>query len=366
MNIPLVDLKAQYETIKDEVIAKVSETIASTQYILGEEVTLFEQEFAEYCQATECVGLSSGTEALHLAIRACDIGPGDEVITVANTFIATVLAITYTGATPILVDANIDSYTIDVSHLEACITERTKAIIPVHLYGQPADMDPILAIAKKHTLTVIEDACQAHGARYNQKRVGALGDIGCFSFYPGKNLGAYGDAGAITTNNPAYAQKIRMLRNYGSSKKYYHDFKGFNSRLDTLQAAVLRIKLKKLDQWSQARRKAAKQYNRLLAETDLSIPRVCSYAEHVYHLYVVRSKKRDALLSHLHNKGIGAGIHYPIPIHLMDAFQDLGYKTGAFPVTEQYANEILSLPLFPELTDEQIRYICDAISSYSH
>lgn len=364
MNIPFVDLKSQYHSLEKEILARIAATLQSTQFILGPDVQEFEEAFAAYCECKYCVGVASGTDALHLALRACNIGPGDEVITVANTFIATVLAISYAGADPVLVDVDPHRLTIDLAFVKKAITPKTKAIIPVHLYGQPVDMDPLIDLAKQNNVLIIEDTCQGHGARYKGKRLGSFGDIACFSFYPGKNLGAYGDGGAITTNDTSLAEKMRLLRNYGSRKKYYHSSKGFNSRLDTIQAAVLNVKLKYLDNWNYARRKAAKRYNSLLNEFDLVLPGEANECEDVFHLYVIRCEQRDALLDHLNKKGINAGIHYPIPIHLLEAYRDLGLSKGDFPVAEKSAQTILSLPMFPEITEEQQSYVADSIGEF--
>ncbi|MCA9734468.1 MAG: DegT/DnrJ/EryC1/StrS family aminotransferase [Deferribacteres bacterium] len=364
MNVPFVDLVSQYQGLKDQIVPAMENIMSKAQFIMGEDVRKFEQEFAEYCTSKFCVGVDSGTSALELALRAFEIGPGDEVITVANTFIATTLAISATGARPVLVDIHPETYNIDVNKIEAAITPKTRAILPVHLYGQPADMDVINTLAKKHKLIVIEDACQAHGARYKGRRTGCLSDAAAFSFYPGKNLGAYGDGGAVVTNDEHVAEKLRLLRDYGQKQKYQHLIKGYNHRLDTLQAAVLRAKLPYLDDWNTARRRCALKYNAALKETALVVPVDANFAESVYHLYVVRVKERDELLSYLQSRGISAGIHYPIPIHLQPAYADLGYKTGDFPVTEHYAREIVSLPMFPELRDEQINYVAEAIMEF--
>jgi len=363
--ILLVDLKGQYLNFKKEIDQAIQKVIDNSDFILGKEVELFEKEFASFSEAKYGIGVASGTEALHLSLLALGVGPGDEVITAANTFVATVLAISYTGARPVLVDINPDNYNLDVSLIKKAITKRTKAIIPVHLFGQPAGMDSIMEVAKEYNLEVIEDACQAHGAEYKGKKVGSIGDVGCFSFYPGKNLGAYGDGGMVLTNNEEIAQKVRMLRNYGSRVKYHHEFKGFNSRLDTIQATILRVKLKRLEEWNEARRRHALRYNELLKDAKVIIPKEEDYAKHVYHLYVIRIKERNKMLEYLKSKGIFAGIHYPIPIHLLRAYQDLGYKKGSFPLTEKYANEILSLPMYPELSEEQINYIAEVINSYA-
>lgn len=364
MQVPFVDLTAQYRGISQEVDAAIKSVITKTDFILGQDVTLFEQEFAEFCEADYAAGVDSGTSALELILRAYGIGPGDEVITVANTFIATTLAIAYTGATPVLVDINPDTYNIDVSKTEAAITPRTKAIMPVHLYGQPADMDCILEIAHKHNLRVIEDASQAHGARYKGKRAGSLGDAAAFSFYPAKNLGAYGDGGMVVTNDQHVVDEIRMLRNYGQEKKYHHVRLGFNRRLDTLQAAILRVKLKHMDAANAARRQHAQQYHDLLADCSVTLPLEPDYAESVYHLYVIRVKEREALATYLREKGIASGIHYPVPIHLHAAHGDLDHQLGDFPISESYAHQILSLPMYPEMTPEMVEYTCDTIKTF--
>lgn len=361
LQVPFVDLAAQYAAIKEEVDAAIASVLRRTNFILGQDVDLFEKEFAAFCEAEHAVGVDSGTSALELILRAYDVGPGDEVITVANTFIATVLAISYAGATPVLVDADPQTYTIDVSKLEEAITPHTKAIIPVHLYGQPADMDPIMEIAQKHGLKVIEDTCQAHGARYKGMRAGSLGHAAAFSFYPAKNLGAYGDGGIVVTDDEQVAQRVRMLRNYGQREKYNHLVRGFNRRLDTLQAAVLRVKLRYLADWNAARRQHAGQYDRLLASTPLVLPLEADYAESVYHLYVVRTDNREALRNYLHEQDIATGIHYPIPVHLQPAYQGLGYGRGDFPVSERYAEQVVSLPMYPELTPEFIDHVVEAI-----
>lgn len=362
--IPFVDLAAQYAAIGSEVDESIRRVLGRTDFILGHDVGLFEEEFSSYCEAKFGVGVDSGTSALELALRAFDIGEGDEVITVANSFIATALAISYTGARPVLVDVDPHTYTMDASLLEAAITPRTRAILPVHLYGQPADMDPILEVARRHGLVVIEDACQAHGAYYKGKRVGSLGHAAAFSFYPGKNLGAYGDGGMVVSSDEKVADSIRVLRNYGQREKYTHLVKGFNRRLDTLQAAVLRVKLKYLDGWNQARRQHASRYNGLLANSPASLPVEASFAQSVYHLYVIRVQDRDTVASHLREQGVATGIHYPIPIHLQPAYADLGYRAGDFPVTERLSRRILSLPMYAELTPEQLQLVVEALVSY--
>jgi dTDP-4-amino-4,6-dideoxygalactose transaminase len=364
MNIPFVDLKAQYRTIERDVNAAVLNVMERADFILGQEVSKFEEEFADYCQTAYAVGVDSGYSALELILRAYEIGQGDEVITAANTFVATALTISNTGARPVLVDMDPTTYNLDPGKLEAAITPATRAIMPVHLYGQPADMDPILEIARRHGLLVIEDSAQGHGAYYKGRRAGALGDAAGFSFYPGKNLGAYGDGGAVTTNDPVIADRLRLLRNLGQRAKYDHQVKGYNHRLDTLQAAVLRVKLPHLDRWNAERRRVAAEYDRLLADLPVITPRVLPGAEAVYHLYVIRVRDREGLQNHLKKAGVATGIHYPVPIHLQAAYRDLGYKRGDFPITETLADEILSLPMYAELDNEAIAYVADAIAAY--
>jgi dTDP-4-amino-4,6-dideoxygalactose transaminase len=359
--IPFVDLKAQYTSIKDEVNAAIQGVLESCQFTLGSEVAAFEREFAAYCQTDHGVGVNTGTSALHLALLAAGVGPGDEVVTVPFTFVATVAAIHYTGARPVFVDIEPGSFNLDVAALEAAITDRTKAILPVHLYGQPANMDPILDIAKKRGLIVIEDAAQAHGAEYKGRRAGSLGHMGCFSFYPGKNLGAYGEGGMVVTNNADYARTIRMLRDWGAERKYEHVLKGYNFRLEGIQGAVLRVKLKHLEAWTEARRSAATRYDRLLAGSGVQTPAAMSYARHVYHIYAIRTQQRQAWQAALSDQGIQTGIHYPIPVHLLPAYSDLGYKRGQFPTAEKAAAEVLSLPMFPELTAAQCETVCTAV-----
>jgi dTDP-4-amino-4,6-dideoxygalactose transaminase len=363
--VPFVDLGAQYASIAPEIDAAVSSVIRETDFILGREVRLFEEEFARFCEASYAIGVDSGTSALELALRAYDIGPGDEVITAANSFIASALAISHAGATPVLADIDAETYTIDVAGIERAITPRTKAIIPVHLYGQPADMDGIMELARRHKLVVIEDACQGHGARYKGRRVGSLAHAAAFSFYPGKNLGAYGDGGAVVTNDSSVAKKLEMLRNYGSQQKYHHMFRGYNRRLDTLQAAVLRVKLRSLEKWNAARRQHAARYRLLLERSRIVTPNEARYAESVWHLYVVRVSQRDALKEHLASRGVQCGIHYPVPIHLQPAYRDLGYKQGDFPVTEDYAQRIISLPMYAELTPELIIRVAEAAGEFA-
>src|SRR6266849_8379034 len=362
--VPFVDLAAQYSALASEIDEAISRVLREPNFILGREVELFEKEFAAFCGAEYAVGVDCGMSALELALRAYRIGCGDEVLTPANSFIASALAISHTGATPVLVDVDRLTYTIDVSGIQAAITPRTKAIMPVHLYGHPCDMDPIRQIAEQYGLIVIEDACQAHGARYKGKRAGSLGHAAAFSFYPSKNLGAYGDGGIVVTNDADIAKRLEMLRNYGQKEKYQHLTQGFNRRLDTLQAAVLRVKLKYLEKWNAARRWQAELYHRLLAGTELVLPSEAVGAQSVWHLYVIRTEHRDTLREHLASRGIAAGIHYPVPIHLQPAYKNLGYKRGDFPVTEQYAQRILSLPMYAELTPELIEYVAKSILSF--
>lgn len=363
MGVAFVDLKAQYHSIKAEVDKAVLNLLESTQFILGKDVAAFEADFAAYCRGAHAIGVNSGTSALHLALLAAGVGPEDEVITVSMTFVATVAAIRYTGTRPVFVDVDPKTYTMDPAQIEAAITPRTKAIIPVHLYGQSADMDPIMAIARNHNLVVIEDACQAHGAEYKGRRVGSIGDMGCFSFYPGKNLGAYGEGGAVVTNNAEYTRIIRMYRDWGAEKKYHHVLKGYNYRMEGIQGAILRVKLRHLEAWTEARRTHAALYSELMAETGLGLPYVRPGDRHVFHVYAVLTSERDALQRRLQEAEVQTGIHYPIPVHLLEAHADLGYKAGDFPVTERIAREELSLPMFPELTLTQIEEVVSAIKS---
>lgn len=359
--IPFVDLKAQYASIKDEIGPAIQGILETCQFTLGSEVAAFEKEFATYSQAEFGIAVNTGTSALHLSLLAAGIGAGDEVITVPFTFVATVAAIHYTGAKTVFVDIDPKTFTMDPAKIEAAITPKTKAIIPVHLYGQTADMDPILAIAKKHNLVVVEDACQAHGAEYKGRRAGSMGDFGCFSFYPGKNLGAYGEGGLVTTNNADYNRTLRMLRDWGAEKKYQHVLKGYNYRMEGIQGAVLRVKLKYLEQWTEARRTAAARYDRGFAGSGVATPAAMSHARHVYHIYAIRTRSRQQWQDALQAQGIQTGIHYPIPVHLLPAYTDLGYKAGQFPHAEQAANEVLSLPMFPELTAQQVETVVQAV-----
>jgi dTDP-4-amino-4,6-dideoxygalactose transaminase len=362
--IPFVDLKAQYQSIKEEVNGAIQGVLDSCQFTLGSEVVAFEQEFAAYSGSVHGMGVNTGTSALHLALLAAGVGRGDEVITVPFTFVATVSAVDYTGAKAVFVDIDPVTFTMDPAQVEAAITPRTKAIIPVHLYGQSADMDPILAIAKKHGLVVIEDAAQAHGAEYKGRRCGSMGDMGCFSFYPGKNLGAAGEGGMVVTANPEFARTIRMLRDWGAEKKYHHVLKGYNFRLEGIQGAVLRVKLRHLEKWTEARRAAARRYDQLLVGCGVGLPKQMDYARHVYHIYAVRTSERAAMQDALNAQGVQTGIHYPFPVHLLPAFADLGYHAGQFPHAERAADEVLSLPMFPELTADQSNAVGAAVRSF--
>ncbi|MEE8142308.1 MAG: DegT/DnrJ/EryC1/StrS family aminotransferase [Planctomycetota bacterium] len=362
--IPLVDLAAQYAAIAPEIDSAIQETLRRNDFILGEGVQRFEEEFARFCETRHCVGVGSGTEALHLACRALGIAEEDEVIIPAFTFVATALGVSLTGATPVLVDVNPQTALLDPDKIEAAITERTKAIIPVHLFGQCADMDAIRAIAHQHGLFVIEDAAQAHGCNFRGKKAGSLGDLACFSFYPGKNLGAYGDAGAVTTHDDQLAKQLQSLRNLGSLQKHHHDQVGLNSRLDTLQARILSVKLKHLSAWNQRRWKIARDYSISLAGSSLEIPHLGREGEHVYHLYVVLSERRDEILAYLHGEGIGAGIHYPKAVHQLAAYRHLGTQEGDFPAAESYARRCLSLPLFPEMSEDQVTFLLSRLAFF--
>ncbi|MBI4301566.1 MAG: DegT/DnrJ/EryC1/StrS family aminotransferase [Chloroflexi bacterium] len=362
--IPSIDLRRQYQAIKAEIDQAVARVLESGWFILGPEVSAFEEEFARFCGAGFGVGVGSGTEALHLALVACGVKPGDEVITVPNTAVATVAAIEAAGAVPVLVDIHPQSYTIDISKIETKITPRTAAILPVHLFGQAADMDTILALARDHGMKVIEDTCQAHGASYKGRRVGSLGDAGCFSFYPTKNLGAYGDGGMVVTNDAKIAERVRRLRNYGWQERDFSVVKGFNSRLDELQAAILRVKLKELEGWNQGRRQRAQRYDELLQGTGIITPCEMAYGQHVYHLYVVRTRHRKELKEFLKSHGVMTSIHYPIPVHLQPAYADLGLGPGSLPVAEEHASQILSLPIFPELPWEGVAKVASLIGEF--
>lgn len=362
MNIPFLDLSAPYTELKGELDEAFSRVMQSGWYILGAECEAFEAEFAEYCGVKNCIGVGNGLDALHLILRGYGIGEGDEVIVPSNTFIATWLAVSYSGARPVAVEPVEHTCNLDASLIEAAITPRTRAIIPVHLYGQPADMDSINEVAKKHGLKVIEDAAQAHGARYKGRRSGSLGDAAGFSFYPGKNLGAIGDGGAVTTDDDDLAQRIRILRNYGSRVKYRNEVKGYNSRLDELQAAFLRVKLSHLDEWNERRKNAAGVYLDRLAGRKLSLPHVPDEIDPVWHLFVIRSSRRDELQKELASIGIGTMVHYPVPPHLQPAYADCGFHNGSFPLSERIHNTVLSLPIGPHLSDVQIDYVAESIS----
>ncbi len=358
-----MDLKAQYQSIKQEIDSAAIETLESGEYILGSKVKAFEENFATYCQAKECVAVNSGTSALHLALIAAGVKQGDEVITVAMTFIATASAISYAGAKPVFVDADPMTWNMDPSKIEAAITPKTKAIIPVHLHGRMADMDPIMEIAKKHNLVVIEDAAQAHGAEYKGRRAGSIGDIGCFSFYAGKNLGACGEGGAIVTNNPEYADSVRLYRDWGAKKKYEHIVLGYNYRLEGLQGAILNVKLRHLEGWTEKRIDRAQRYRQILNAGTIGLPAQEPDSErHVYHIFGIRVQNRDSVRQAMMDSGIGVGIHYPIPVHLQPCYAHLNYKKGDLPVTEKLCDELLSLPLYAELSDAQIDEVCRVLT----
>ncbi len=362
--IAFSDLSLQYLSIKEEIDEAVKRVLTSGWFILGEEVKAFEEEFAAYVGSSYGVGVGSGTEALHLALLACGVGPGDEVITVSHTAVATIAGIELTGARPVFVDVDPLSYTLDPSQLEDKITPATKVVVPVHLYGQVAEMDPILAVARRHGLKVVEDAAQAHGAEYQGRKAGSLADLGCFSFYPTKNLGAYGDGGMVVTNDRSLAQRVSLLRQHGWARRYVSTIRGLNSRLDELQAAILRVKLRWLDEWNIVRRRHARLYDQLLQDTTIITPVEMEYGKHCYHLYVIRCEHRDQLQQFLREKGVSTLVHYPMPVHLQEAYQDLGLREGALAVTEQCAREVLSLPVSPEVSEEQIKTVCDLIAGF--
>ena len=365
MNIPFLDLKAQYRTIKDEIHAAIGEVMENTAFAGGPFVAKFEKDFAAFCGCKHAVGVGNGTDALWLSLIALGIGPGDEVVTVPNTFIATAEAISFCGAKPVFSDIDERTNNMNPASLRTAITRKTKAIIPVHLFGQTADMDPILEIAKEKGLPVVEDAAQAHGAEYKGRKAGTMGATGCFSFYPGKNLGAYGEAGAVVTNDDALAEKMRMFRDHGQAKKYYHGMVGWNARMDGIQGAVLGVKLKYLAGWNDARRRHAAAYTGQLSPLNGVLkPREEAYAKHVYHIYAIRVKERDRLMAALGEKGIGCNIHYPVPIHLQEAYRSLNLGPGSFPVAEKCASEYLSLPMFAELTADQIAWVADGIKAF--
>jgi dTDP-4-amino-4,6-dideoxygalactose transaminase len=352
--IPFLDLKAQYLQIKPEVDAAVARAIESTQFVLGPEVAAFEKRFARYCNVSHCSAVNSGTSALHLALLAADVGPGDEVITVSMTFVATTAAVLYTGARPVFVDVDPVTWTMDPDLIEAAITPRTKAILPVHLHGLMADMEPIMEIARRRGLVVIEDAAQAHGAKYKGRCAGSIGDFGCFSFYPGKNLGAFGEGGAVVTDQPDFAKRISLLRDWGQETKYNHVVAGYNYRMDGIQGAVLNVKMNCIESWTEGRRLVGAEYDQLLAKLPFRHPRPPAHSRHVYHVYAIGLPRRDEALRALQEAGIGAGIHYPVPVHLQKAYANLDYRAGDFPVTEKLANQFLSLPIYPELRPEQV------------
>jgi len=365
MGVPFFDLKRQHGSIKNELNAALQQVMDSCRFVLGEKVKSFEKEFAAFCGTDFAVGVANGTDALRLALLACGIGKGDEVITVPNTFVATTEAISQTGAKVVFVDIDPQTYNIDVSQIEEKINERTQAILPLHLFGQPADMDPIMEIARKYNLKVIEDACQAHGAEYEDRKAGSIGDTGCFSFYPSKNLGAFGDGGIVVTNDEEVAQRVRMFRDHGQIKKYEHLVEGTNSRLDEMQAAILEVKLRMLDEWNRLRRRNASAYDDLLQNVnEVVTPLEAECAKHVYHLYVIKTHRRDELQEWLTSKGIGTGLHYPLPLHLQEAYQYLGCGEGDFPKAEECAKQILSLPMFPELTREEIEKVVSEIKAF--
>ena len=363
--IPLVDLKRQYTILKTELDLAISVVLVNADFIMGSAVSEFEQSFAKYCQTIHAIGVASGTSALQLAMHALGIGQGDEVITVAHTFIATCEPISLLGAKPVFVDVDPESFTLDPSQLEKAISSKTKAIIPVHLYGQCANMTAILEIAKQYNIPVIEDAAQAHGAEHYKQLAGSMGDIGCFSFYPGKNLGAYGDAGAVTTNSETLAKKVAQLRDHGRSQKYLHDVVGYGERLDTLQAGILNVKLKHLERWTKQRREIAQRYSQELQNVHgIQIPLEAKHNKSVYHLYVIQHDKRDQLRQHLQGDGISSGIHYPTPVHLQPAYRHLGYMKDSLPITETLASRILSLPIFPEMSDDEVSQVIDSIKRF--
>lgn len=361
ISVPYLDLKAQYHSIKQEIDAAIASVLESSQFVLGREVAAFEREFAAYCGASHCIALNSGTSALHLALLAAGVGPGDEVITVPFTFVASVAAVLYAGARPVLVDIDPQSFNMDPAAVEAAITPRTKAILPVHLYGQPVDMDPIMEVAGRHNLVVIEDAAQAHGAKYKGRPVGSIGHIACFSFYPTKNLGAYGEGGAVTTNNTQCAETIRRLRDWGQDRKYHHVLRGYNYRMEGLQGAILRVKLRHLEIWTERRRAVAQQYHEALRDCGLTLPHEMPWARHVYHVYTLRSEERDALQAALSAEGIQTAIHYAIPAHLQPAYADLGYREGDLPRAEIACKQVLSLPMYPELSTPAVAHVTAAV-----
>jgi dTDP-4-amino-4,6-dideoxygalactose transaminase len=366
MNVPYLDLAAQLRPIRAEIDAAIARTLDNNTFCLGPDVAQFEKDFAQFCGAQHCLAMNSGTSALHIALRLLDVGPGDEVITTPFTFIATSWAISYVGAKPVYVDIEDATFNLDPKLVERAITPRTKAILPVHLYGQPCDLDALLAICRKHRLPLVEDACQSHGAKYNGTPVGTFGAIPCFSFYPAKNLGACGEGGALVTNDPALAARAKSLREHGSTQRYHHDEVGYNYRMEGMQGAVLGVKLKHLATWQEGRRRVAKRYSELLAETPLRLPREAAGTESAWHLYTVRHPRRDELKKYLEENGVGSAVHYPVPLHLQKVYAPLGHKAGDFPVTEKAASEVLSLPMFAELTDAQIKRVAEVVKGFFH
>jgi dTDP-4-amino-4,6-dideoxygalactose transaminase len=361
--VPFLDLKAQYRQMKPEVDAAIARVLDSAQFVLGPEVTTFEKRFAEYCQVEHCMAVNSGTSALHLALLAAGIGPGDEVITVSMTFVATTAAILYTGAKPVFIDVNPERWTMDAHLIEKAITPRTKAIVPVHLHGRMADMDSIMEIARRHGLLVIEDAAQAHGAEYKGRRAGSIGDLGCFSFYPGKNLGAYGEGGAVVCNNPDFAHRVSMLRDWGQEAKYNHVLPGYNYRMDGIQGAILNVKMNYVEAWTEARRAVAATYDRLLTDDRYQRPAPTIDGRHVFHVYAITVDRRDEVQAAIQAAGIGTGIHYPVPVHLQKAYAGLGNQPAPLPVTETLAKRFLSLPMYAELQPEQISEVARALET---
>ncbi len=363
-SVPYLDLKAQMRPLREQIDAAIARTLDNCSFCLGPDVAQFEKDFARFCGAEHCVGFNSGTSALHVAMLLLNISRGDEVITTPTTFVATSWAISYVGAKPVYVDIEDDTFNLDPNGVEKAITPRTKAILPVHLYGHPADMDPLLAICRKRNLPLVEDAAQAHGATYKGKTVGTFGVLAEFSFYPGKNLGAYGEGGALVTNNAAFAARARALREHGSTQRYYHDEVGFNYRMEGLQGAVLGVKLKHLEAWTRERGRVAHRYNELLADTPLQLPREASYARSAWHLYVVRHPRRDDLKKYLEANKIGCALHYPLPLHLQKAYAQLGHKEGDFPIAERAARQCLSLPIYPEMTEAQIQRVSEVVHDF--
>jgi dTDP-4-amino-4,6-dideoxygalactose transaminase len=364
MNVPYLDLAAQLRPIRAEIDAAIARTLDHNTFCLGPDVAQFEKDFAQFCGAQHCLAMNSGTSALHIALRLLNVGPGDEVITTPFTFIATSWAISYVGAKPVYVDIDDATFNLDPKLVERAITPRTKAVLPVHLYGQPCDLDALLAICRKHRLPLVEDACQAHGAKYNGQTVGTFGAISCFSFYPAKNLGACGEGGALVTNDPALAARAKSLREHGSTQRYHHDEVGYNYRMEGMQGAVLGVKLKHLAKWQEGRRRVARRYGELLADTPLRLPREAAGTESAWHLYTVRHLRRDELKKYLEENGVGSAVHYPLPLHLQKVYASLGHKAGDFPVTEKAAGEVLSLPMFAELTDAQFQRVAEVVKGF--